>query len=51
MKYFIYYSASGNGDFIAEKLKEKGYEPLKVEMVKPIKKIWIPRWKKQKGKD
>lgn len=39
MKYFIYFSASGNGDFIAEYLKEKGYTPVKVEMVKPIKKI------------
>ena len=39
MKYFIYFSLSGNGDFIAEKLKEKGYEPIKVEMIKPIKKV------------
>lgn len=39
MKYFVYYSLSGNGDFIAEKLKDKGYQPIKVEMVKPIKKI------------
>lgn len=39
MKYFIYFSASGNGDFIANKLEEKGYQPVKVEMVKPIKKI------------
>ena len=39
MKYFIYYSASGNGDFIAEQLKSIGYEPIKVEMVKPIKKV------------
>ena len=38
-KYFVYYSASGNGDFIAEQLKEKGYQPVKVEMIKPIKKI------------
>ena len=38
-KYFIYFSASGNGDYIAEKLKEQGYQPVKVEMVKPIKKI------------
>ncbi len=38
-KYFVYFSASGNGDFIAEKLKEKGYQPVKVEMVKPIKKV------------
>ena len=39
MKYFIYFSASGNGDFIAEHLKELGYTPIKVKMVKPIKKI------------
>ena len=39
MKYFIYYSATGNGDFIANKMKEKGYEPIKVEMVKPIGKV------------
>lgn len=39
MKYFIYYSASGNGDFLADKLQEKGYQPVKVEMLKPIKKI------------
>ena len=24
-KYFVYYSATGNGDFIADHLKEKGY--------------------------
>ena len=39
MKCFIYFSASGNGDFIAEYLKELGYTPIKVEMIKPIKKI------------
>lgn len=39
MQYFIYFSASGNGDFIANFLKEKGYAPIKVEMVKPIKKV------------
>ena len=38
-KYFVYFSASGNGDFVAEKLKENGYQPVKVEMVKPIKKV------------
>ena len=38
-KYFVYFSASGNGDFIAEQLKELGYQPVKVEMVKPIKKV------------
>jgi len=39
MKYFIYFSASGNGDFLAELLKEQGYQPVKIEMVKPIKKV------------
>ena len=39
MKYFIYYSATGNGDFIAEQLKEKGYTIIKVETVKPMGKI------------
>ena len=39
MKYFIYFSASGNGDLIADYLKDKGYQPVKVEMVKPIKKV------------
>ena len=38
-KYFVYFSASGNGDYIASFLKEQGYEPVKVEMVKPIKKV------------
>ena len=38
MKYFIYFSLSGNGDLIADYLKDKGYTPMKVEMVKPIKK-------------
>ena len=39
MKYFVYYSATGNGDFIAEQLKEKGYQPVKVEMIKPLGKV------------
>ena len=39
MKYFVYFSASGNGDFLANKLQEKGYTPVKVETVKPIKKV------------
>ena len=38
-KYFVYYSATGNGDFLAELFKEKGYTPVKVEMVKPIGKM------------
>ena len=39
MKYFIYFSLSGNGDFIANFLKEKGYEIIKVETLKPFGKI------------
>ena len=39
MKYFVYFSASGNGDFIANDLKEKGYQIVKVEMIKPLGKI------------
>ena len=39
MKYFVYFSASGNGDLIADYLKDKGYQSVKVEMVKPIKKV------------
>ena len=39
MKYFIYFSASGNGDFIASFLKEKGYEIVKVETLKPFGKV------------
>lgn len=38
-KYFIYFSATGNGDFLASELKGYGYTPIKVEMVKPIKKV------------
>ena len=39
MKYFVYFSWSGNGDFIANFLKEKGYESVKVETVKPLGKV------------
>lgn len=38
-KYFIYFSASGNGDYIASFLKERGYEPIKVETIKPFGKV------------
>ena len=31
MKYFIYFSATGNGDYLAEQLKDYGYTPVKVE--------------------
>ena len=39
MKYFVYFSWSGNGDFIASFLKERGYEPIKVETLKPLGKV------------
>ena len=39
MKYFVYFSLTGNGDFLADLLKEKGYEPLKIEMLKTPKKV------------
>lgn len=39
MKYFIYFSWSGNGDYIASFLKERGYEPIKVETLKPLGKV------------
>ena len=43
MKYFIYFSATGNGDFLADELALKGYTPIKVEKVKPIGKVGF--WK------
>lgn len=39
MKYFIYFSWSGNGDYIASFLKERGYEPIKAETLKPLGKV------------
>jgi len=38
-KIFVYYSATGSGDLLADFLAKKGYEILKLEMVKPIKKM------------
>lgn len=38
-KYFVYYSATGNGDYLASLLEEKGYAPIKIEMIKPIGKM------------
>ena len=41
-KLFLYYSLSGNGDFVADKLKEKGYAIRKVEPKKePPKKFFF----------
>ena len=39
MKYFVYFSASGNGDFIANFLREKDYEIVKVETLKTFGKV------------
>ena len=39
MKYFIYFSQTGNGDYLASLLKEEGIEPVKVETVKPLGKM------------
>ena len=39
MKYFVYFSNSGNGDLIAEILKQYGYKAIKVEPVKPFGKM------------
>lgn len=38
-KYFIYFSLTGNGDYLASELKQSGYTPIKVEMKKKIKKV------------
>ena len=41
-KLFIYYSLSGNGDAVADKLKEQGYEIRRVEPKKqPPKKFFF----------
>ena len=37
-KYFIYFSESGNGDLVASKLEQEGYNIIKVEMKKPLAK-------------
>lgn len=37
-KIFIYYSLSGNGDFVAAELRSRGYEILKLEPSRPLKK-------------
>ena len=38
-KYFVYFSATGNGDFLASLYETKGYQPVKVETIKPLGKI------------
>jgi hypothetical protein len=39
MKYFVYYSLSGNGDALAEFMKENGYIIIKLETKENIGKI------------
>lgn len=38
---FIYFSLTGNGDLVADYLKEKGFETRKVEMRKPLPKSFF----------
>ena len=40
-KLFIYYSYTGNGDFVASKMQEKGYEIRKIETVKRLPKSFF----------
>ena len=42
-KIFIYYSLTGNGDKVADYLKEKNYEVRKIEVEKPLPNIFILR--------
>lgn len=42
-KIFIYYSLTGNGDVVAEYLKEKGYEIRKVETQEPLPNNYVLR--------
>ena len=39
MKYFLYFSFTGNGDYLASLYQEAGYTPVKVELKKPVKKV------------
>lgn len=40
-KLFLYFSLTGNGDLVAERMKEKGFEIRKVEMKKPLPKSFF----------
>ena len=40
-KLFIYYSLTGNGEVVAKKMQEKGYELRKVETVKGLPKVFF----------
>lgn len=42
-KIFIYYSLTGNGDMVADYLKDKGYDILKVETSEVLPKNFILR--------
>lgn len=39
MKYFVYFSFTGNGEYLASLYQEKGYTPVRIELVKPAKKV------------
>ncbi len=41
MKYYIYFSETGNGDKVAEFLQEKEYNIIKVEMKKKLAKTFF----------
>lgn len=38
-KFFIYYSLTGNGKFLASVLEQQGYIPIQIEMQKEPKKV------------
>ena len=40
-KLFIYYSYSGNGELVAQKMQEKGYDIRKVETIKKLPKSFF----------
>lgn len=40
-KLFIYFSLTGNGDLVANRLKENGFEIRKLEMKKPLPKSFF----------
>ena len=42
-KLFIYYSLTGNGDLVAEYLKEKEYDIRKIETKEPLPKNYVLR--------
>ena len=41
MKYFIYFSEKGNGDVVADYLKEKDFQIIKIEMKKKLAKSFF----------